>query len=68
LCDDARQLLAEQQRQHTFTLNVVDVDSDSRLKRQHGERVPVIVINGKERFHGQVSRALLARLLTHIVS
>jgi glutaredoxin len=63
LCDDARQMLAEQQRRNVFTLDVVDVDADPLLKSRHGERVPVIVIDGKERFHGQVNRALLLRTL-----
>jgi glutaredoxin len=64
LCDDAKRLLAEQQRHNGFTLDVVDIEADPGLKSLHGERVPVVVINGKERFHGHVNRALLARLLT----
>jgi hypothetical protein len=51
------------QRHHGFALDVVDVDAAPGLAAQYGEWVPVVVIDGKERFRGTVNRALLARLL-----
>ncbi len=63
LCEDACRVVTQEQRRHAFTLDVVDVDADPSLTARYGERVPVVVVNGKERFHGQVNRALLARML-----
>jgi glutaredoxin len=65
LCDDAHRQLTEQQRIYGFSLVVSDVDADPALAKRYGDRVPVVVINGKERFHGRVNKALLKRLLTH---
>jgi glutaredoxin len=42
---------------------LIDVDRAEELKQAHGTRVPVVVVNGRERFHGRVNRALLERLL-----
>jgi glutaredoxin len=63
LCDDALRVLTEQQRCHAFALDVVDVDGDPELAARYGARVPVVVINEKERFHGAVNPKLLVRLL-----
>ena len=68
LCDDARRILSQQQRRHPFTLKIIDVDTDSALQGRYGGRVPVIVIDGKERFRGTVNRILLERLLDRIES
>jgi glutaredoxin len=68
LCLDARRILSQQRRRHPFTLQIVEVDTDPDLQNRYGERVPVIVINGKERFRGTVNRILLVRLLNRIES
>jgi glutaredoxin len=63
LCDDAWALLESLRDRYALTLEAVDVDTDADLVRQHGERVPVVVVNGKERFWGRVNRVLLERQL-----
>ncbi len=63
LCDDAWSLLEQARLRHGFILEVVDVDTDAALRAQHGERVPVVEINGRVRFWGRVNRVLLERLL-----
>jgi glutaredoxin len=63
LCDDALRVLTETQRSHAFALDIVDVDTDPKLAANYGARVPVVVINEKERFHGTVNPTLLVRLL-----
>jgi glutaredoxin len=68
LCDDALRILTENQRSHAFALDIVDVDTDPILAIRYGARVPVVVINEKERFHGNVNPVLLARLLRHEAS
>ncbi len=60
LCDEAKALL----ERYGFCLNLVDVDTDPELVTQHGECVPVVVIDGKVRFRGRVDEVLLNRLLS----
>jgi glutaredoxin len=64
LCDDAWQMLGEFQARFALDLKRVDVDTDADLARMHGERVPVIEVNGKERFWGRINRVLLQRQLS----
>jgi len=42
---------------------LVDIDADPELRQRYNECVPVIAIDGKERFRGRVNEVLLARLL-----
>jgi glutaredoxin len=63
LCEDAWQCLSEAQQAYGFALEVKDVDEDPVLAARYGEQVPVVTVNGKERFRGGVNAVLLARLL-----
>jgi hypothetical protein len=38
--------LADQQKRLDFTVDPIDVDTDSRLVEQFGERVPVLMLGG----------------------
>lgn len=58
LCDDARKLLVE----HGFEVRAVDVDADPELRERYNHCVPVVEIDGKERFRGRIDRRLLRRL------
>ncbi len=62
-CDKALALLKEYQRQHGFTINMVDIDADPDLLARYDTTVPVVAIDGKVRFKGVVNRVLLERLL-----
>ncbi len=59
LCDDAEALL----RRHGLQPELVDIDEDETLRTRFNECVPVVVIDGKERFRGRVDERLLTRLL-----
>ncbi|MBI3839778.1 MAG: glutaredoxin family protein [Planctomycetia bacterium] len=59
LCDEAAALLAR----YGLRFQSVDVDSDPHLRAQYDQCVPVVVIDGKERFHGRIDELLLRRLL-----
>ncbi|MEX2175464.1 MAG: glutaredoxin family protein [Pirellulaceae bacterium] len=59
LCDDARALL----ERHGLAPDSVDIDADPRLRERYNECVPVVVIDGKERFRGSVNEVLLKRIL-----
>jgi glutaredoxin len=59
LCDDALAVL----KAAGISPKVVDVDLDPALAARHGERVPVVEINGRERFFGRVDPVLLRRIV-----
>ena len=51
------------QARYGFSLDLIDVDTDPALTEAHGRFVPVVAVNGKVRFRGQVNPVLLERLL-----
>jgi Glutaredoxin-like domain (DUF836) len=63
LCDLAWKQLVAAQRRYRFRLTIVDVDADAALRQEHGDHVPVVLLNGKVRFRGVVNAILLERLL-----
>ena len=60
LCDDAREILVR----HGLTPQSVDIDADPGLVAEYTECVPVVFIDGHERFRGRVNEVLLRRLLS----
>ncbi len=60
LCDDALAILLR----FGLTPRLVDIDADPQLREQYNECVPIVEIDGKERFRGRINEVLLARLLT----
>jgi glutaredoxin len=62
LCDQA---LATLQR-HGLSPRLMDIDADPALRERYNECVPVVEIDGKVRFRGQVSEVLLKRLLANM--
>lgn len=59
LCDDAAALL----RRHGLEPREIDIDGDPALVARFTNCVPVVVIDGTERFRGRVNEVLLRRLL-----
>jgi len=62
LCDVAKAMLLE----HGLTPKEVDIDQDSELFEQFDQSVPVVEVNGKVRFRGQIDPRLLRRLLRSV--
>lgn len=62
-CDKALGLLKEYQREHGFTIDMVDIDADPDLRALYDTTVPVVAVDGKVRFKGVVNRVLLERLI-----
>jgi hypothetical protein len=52
-----------QLEQHGLAVEVVDIDSDPALVARYTNDIPVVVIDGVERFRGRVDEVLLRRLL-----
>ena len=59
LCDDAAAAL----KRHGLEFKLVDIDAVPELRQRYDACVPVVVIDGKERFRGRVDELLLRRLL-----
>ncbi len=59
LCDEALAVL----QRHGLAPELIDIDTDPELTRRYTDCVPVVVIDGRERFRGRVNEALLRRLL-----
>ena len=59
LCEEAETLLVR----HGLSPQKLDIDSRPELREKYDTCVPVVVIDGKERFRGQVNEVLLKRLL-----
>ena len=59
LCDVARDVLAA----HGLEPELVDIDRDDELRRRYTDCVPVVLIDGRERFRGRVDPVLLRRIL-----
>lgn len=59
LCDEAKATL----EQYGFATELVDIDQDAALQQKYTSCVPVVVIDGKERFRGRVNEVLLRRLI-----
>jgi len=59
LCEDALALLERSGLQP----RLVDIDADPLLRERYNECVPVVEIDGRERFRGRVNEVLLRRLI-----
>ncbi len=65
LCEVAEVLLTKAQKRHQFQLETKDVDRSPEWVAEYGACVPVVLVNGKVRFRGQVNEVLLQRILVH---
>jgi glutaredoxin len=68
LCEDARAVVEELRATHGFELEEVDISLDAGLYRRYGERIPVVAVDGVERFEFFVDPAELARSLDRVGS
>ena len=50
LCEDAHETLLEARDRVAFALEIVDIDRDPALHRRYNWEVPVVAIDGVERF------------------
>jgi glutaredoxin len=59
LCEAALRTL----EQAGLEVRQIDIDADPKLKARYDACVPVVVIDGRERFRGGIDNLLLRRLL-----
>jgi hypothetical protein len=63
LCEEARAEVESVRARHPFSLTEVDVSLDPVLHARYGERIPVVVVAGKEAFEFHVDAEELANLI-----
>ena len=63
LCDEAKLVVAEAASEGLCDWRTVDVDKDARLLKRYGLDVPVILINGEQRFKHRLELSSLRRAL-----
>lgn len=63
LCTDAEAVLRRLAAELRFTYREVDVDAAPALRDEFGDRVPVVLLDGKEHAYWTVDEARLRRAL-----
>jgi glutaredoxin len=66
LCEDAFQAIEKVRRDREFELEEVDITLDAGLNREYGERIPVVAVDGVERFEFFVDPAALAQAIDRV--
>ena len=61
LCDDAKDVIARISAETGVEWNEVDVDADPELAYEYGDRVPVVLLDGKEHGFWRVEESRLLR-------
>ena len=64
LCDEARDAILSVRADIGFEFEEVFVDGDDALEREYGLRVPVVLVDGVERFEVEVPAGELRTLLS----
>jgi hypothetical protein len=54
LCDEARAVILEERSRTWFTFEEVDVAGSDALELEYGIRIPVVLVDGEERFEAHV--------------
>jgi len=50
LCDEARRVILSVRERLPFAFSEVDIETDDDLLRDYGIRIPVVTVDGEERF------------------
>jgi hypothetical protein len=66
LCDDAREVIERVRARVPFALSERDIEADEALHRAYLERIPVVSIDGVERFELFVPESQLESALTGV--
>jgi glutaredoxin len=61
LCDEAREIILAEQARIGFDLEEVDISGLDALELEYGTRIPVVLVDGQERFEVRVDPASFAR-------
>jgi glutaredoxin len=67
LCQEVLSLLQRVQREVPFRLSEKKLEPGEELYELFKEKVPVILINGEEAFHGRVDEKAFRKILRRVV-
>ncbi len=65
LCERAEAIVAEARRRIEFELEIIDIDESPALKEKYNEEVPVIAIDGRDRFGYAIELEAFLNVLEH---
>jgi len=66
LCEDARRVLEQAQKQTPFSLEEVNIQDDPALLAEYGEQIPVVLLNGTFFCEYEVDDTRLKQLLREL--
>jgi glutaredoxin len=66
LCDKAKAFLESERARLGFQLREHDIATNGEWAARYVNRIPVIVVDGKERFRGAIDPILWRRLMTAV--
>ncbi len=64
LCNEARDVILAERGRTPFAYREVDISGDDELEKEFGIRIPVVLIDGFERFEVHVDPSALRRALS----
>ena len=65
LCERAESIVAEARKKIAFDLEILDIDLSAELKEKYNEVVPVIAIDGRDRFGYAIELDAFIHVLEH---
>ena len=65
LCERAESIVAEARKKIAFDLEFLDIDLSAELKEKYNEVVPVIAIDGRDRFGYAIELDAFIHVLEH---
>ncbi len=63
LCHVVTRVAAQVQEDLAFQLTIVDVDNDENLRREYGNRIPVVLLDDREILSGKVTGGELRKAI-----
>jgi glutaredoxin len=63
LCDTARTVILAERERSPFDFEEIDVEADDALELEYGFRIPVVTVDGQERFEIAVDPAEFAAIV-----
>lgn len=64
LCEEARAVILAERERTPFAYREVDITGDDALELEFGIRIPVVLVDGVERFEVRVGRGEFREVLT----
>jgi glutaredoxin len=68
LCDEAREVILAERTRTSFAFEEIDISGDDDLELEYGIRIPVVLVDGEERFEIRVDPAAFARTVRRTIS